>query len=301
MMDDPMDRTIDEAAAEYNRPPEAPREEMWRRIEAARREAAAGRNEAARPLGGSAAGVVLPFRRRAGRFAIPIAAAAVLALAFGLGRVSVDDPAPPAPRVATGSPPAASVPAGNPDSAAAIELAGDLPSGTDATGPTGATSVPGGEASDAGHPAGQPPRRQLGAPLDREAAEQRGRPDVAPRSDALALAAREHLAQAETFLVLFRASINSGQRVEPVVPATARYLLASNRLLIDSPAAEEPGMRRLLSDVELVLAQIAQMPADSGDTTDERLITDGIEQRDLLLRIRTAAGNARGMPNQGVL
>lgn len=294
MMDDRMDRTIDEVAAEYNRPPEAPREEMWRRIEAARRDRAAGRP------GGSAAGaVILPFRRRAGRFAIPIAAAAVLALAFGLGRVSVDDPAPPAPRVASGSSPAAPVPGTSHDSAAAVELASEAPDGTgasDAPGAreaTGATSVPDGAPSDAGRPAAQPPSRQLGAPPGRQLA--------TPPSDALALAAREHLAQAETFLVLFRASINAGQRVEPVVPATARYLLASNRLLIDSPAAEEPGMRRLLSDVELVLAQIAQMPADSADTTDERLITDGIAQRDLLLRIRTAAGNARGMPNQGVL
>jgi len=85
------------------------------------------------------------------------------------------------------------------------------------------------------------------------------------------------------------------------VPATARSLLASNRLLIDSRASEDLAMRRLLSDVELVLAQITQMPADSADSTDERLITDGIEQRDLLLRIRTAAGDARGVPNHGVL
>lgn len=275
MMDDRMDRTIDEAAAEYHRPPEAPREEMWRRIEAARRETAGDRAR------------VLPFRRRVWRVGVPVGIAALLALAFGLGRVSVDEPGIPAAPIAVeradSVPPALTEAEAPGDVPAVLELATEPPSRA----PSAERSGP-----STRQVASEPPAPASVSPAD---------PDAAPPSDALALAAREHLAQAESFLVLFRASINAGQRVEPVVPATARYLLASNRLLIDSPAASDPGMRRLLSDVELVLAQIAQMPADEADSTDERLITDGIEQRDLLIRIRTAAGNARGMPNQGVI
>jgi hypothetical protein len=293
MMDDQMDRTIQDAAAEYNRPPEPPREEMWRAI-MERESAPRPLDDSAAPLlGGSAAGgVVLPFRRRALRFAVPIGVAALLTLAFGLGRVSVDEPVPGSAPIAADAPaqPSAPLAGATADSAAATELVTNAP--TDE--PSRRAAQPTSRLNDPSHlenPAAQPPSRP--AAEFAESAE--------PGTDALALAAREHLAQAETFLVLFRASLNAGQPVEPVVPATARYLLASNRLLIDSPAAEQPGMRRLLNDVELVLAQIAQLPADSAATTDERLITDGMEQRDLLLRIRTAAGSARGMPNQGVL
>ena len=289
MMDDRMDRTIDEAAAEYHRPPEAPREEMWRRIEARRR--AAGDGGGRRGTAGVGAGGVrvLPFRRRVWRVGVPVGIAALLALAFGLGRVSVDEPGVPASPIAAerldSVPPALAEADSQTDVPAVLELATEPPSrarGAERSGPSASTR----------QAASEPSAPAPVSPADS---------DAAPPSDALALAAREHLAQAESFLVLFRASINAGQRVEPVVPATARYLLASNRLLIDSPAASDPGMRRLLSDVELVLAQIAQMPADAADSTDERLITDGIEQRDLLIRIRTAAGNARGMPNQGVI
>ena len=296
MMDDQMDRTIDQAAAEYNRPPEAPREAMWRTIEARR---------AATATPAIAPDVrIIPFRRRATRFAVPVGVAALLALAFGLGRFSADDTGSlPAP-IAIEQP--ASGQSGARDSVAMGQAAGPAELATapsDPSDPTGTREAPVSDspsrraAEPQSRPATEPPSRQSADPPTRRAAE----PQSGQATDALALAAREHLAQAESFLVLFRASLNAGQQVEPVVPATARYLLASNRLLIDSPAANDPGMRRLLSDVELVLAQIAQMPAEGADSTDEQLITDGIEQRDLLLRIRTAAGTARGMPNQGVL
>ena len=304
MMDDQMDRTIDQAAAEYNRPPEAPREEMWRTIEARR---------AATATPAIAPDVrIIAFRRRATRFAVPVGVAALLALAFGLGRFSADDTGSSSAPIAIEQP--ASGPSGAPDSGAIDQAADPAELATapsDLSDPTGTLEAPVSDSPTrraAERSVGQTfeaPSRQTAELPSRRAAESPSRQAAQPPSrqatDALALAAREHLAQAESFLVLFRASLNAGQQVEPVVPATARYLLASNRLLIDSPAANDPGMRRLLSDVELVLAQIAQMPAEGADSTDEQLITDGIEQRDLLLRIRTAAGTARGMPNQGVL
>ena len=42
----------------------------------------------------------------------------------------------------------------------------------------------------------------------------------------------------------------------------ARSLLGTNRLLLDSPVATDPRMRQLLEDLELVLAQIAQLSAE---------------------------------------
>ena len=46
-------------------------------------------------------------------------------------------------------------------------------------------------------------------------------------------------------------------------------------------------MRRLLEDLELVLAQIAQLPADepSGDT---ELMADGMDAAEVLTRLRSA-------------
>ena len=66
----------------------------------------------------------------------------------------------------------------------------------------------------------------------------------------------EHLGQAEAFLTLFRTSVRRGGN-EQIASATARQLLATNRLLLDSPAGNDHRTRLLLQDVELVVAQIA--------------------------------------------
>jgi hypothetical protein len=112
------------------------------------------------------------------------------------------------------------------------------------------------------------------------------------------LATQEHLSQAETFLTLFRTSVEerSNQRL---ASASARHLLASNRLLLDSPAATDRSTRLLLEDLELVLAQIAQLSPQS-PAEDLRLIREGIEWGNVMPRLRTAvpAGSA---PTQGVL
>ncbi len=112
------------------------------------------------------------------------------------------------------------------------------------------------------------------------------------------LATQEYLAQSEAFLTLFRASLGE-QGDYRLAAASARQLLATNRLLLDSPAAVDPATRVLLEDLELVLAQIAQLAPGSRDE-DVELVRDGIEQGDVMPRLRTAvpAGSA---PTQGVL
>ena len=111
---------------------------------------------------------------------------------------------------------------------------------------------------------------------------------AAPRvsSTAYHLATTEHLSQSEAFLTLFKASVR-GQGNEQLASATARQLLATNRLLLDSPAASDNRTRVLLQDLELVLAEIAQL-SPQPRTRDLELITEGMEQGGVLSRLRTA-------------
>ena len=69
------------------------------------------------------------------------------------------------------------------------------------------------------------------------------------------IAATEHLSQSEAFLTLFRTSVRQGGS-EQLASGTARQLLATNRLLLDSPAASDDRTRLLLQDLELVLAGV---------------------------------------------
>ena len=106
------------------------------------------------------------------------------------------------------------------------------------------------------------------------------------KGTAYQIAATEHLSQSEAFLTLFRASLRSGGN-ERLASATARQLLATNRLLLDSPAASDAKTRLLLQDLELVLAEIAQL-SPQPRSRDLDLITEGLEQGGVLSRLRTA-------------
>lgn len=112
------------------------------------------------------------------------------------------------------------------------------------------------------------------------------------------LAAQEHLSQSEAFLTLFRTSIEE-RSDHRLASASARQLLASNRLLLDSPAAVDPATRLLLEDLELVLAEIAQLSPRSREE-DLELIRDGMERGNVMPRLRTAVP-AGAAPTQGVL
>ena len=258
--DEPLDPALLELARTYNAPPATPRDAMWERIQAGRR--AAGQGPAETP--------VIPFRRAPAvrRVAWAAGIAALLAMGVAIGRVSAPETAP-AP-VAAGTPIRITPEPGvAPMDAAPQEL----------------VSI---DAPDAG--VSRAPRRagrrvpSAPAPLDEPATRTAGRSSES--NGAFEMVANQHLTQAETFLTLFRASVRSG-RTEAIGARTARQLLASNRLLLDSPASADVRTRRLLEDLELVLAQIAQLPAD-GPEADARLITDGMEAGDVLPRLRTA-------------
>jgi hypothetical protein len=216
MNDDELDERMRQAARAYNAPPETPREAMWAKIEAARQ---AGDQpalvEPAKPAPG-----VLVFRPRARPAIWAAAAAAVLVVGIGIGRLSV----PGGPTTSSWQGPSAN-----------------------------ATTY--------------------------------------------RLATEEHLGQSEAFLTLFRTSVQ--ERNDPgLASGTARQLLATNRLLLDSPAATDPKTRLLLEDLELVLAEISQLSPQSR-AEDLRFIREGIERGNVMPRLRTAVP-AGAAPTQGV-
>jgi len=75
----------------------------------------------------------------------------------------------------------------------------------------------------------------------------------------------------------------------------ARQLLQDTRLLLDSPAGEDPRRRRLLEDLELVLAQITRLGAAAeatrpqGSVAERELIDGTIRRGQVLSRLRSAA------------
>jgi hypothetical protein len=195
--DEPLEPSLLAAAREYHRPPEPPREAIWRAIQADRRAERATR----------------PAPRRWVPWAA--AAAALLAVGVGIGRLTHPGPVPDG-RIATWGPSTA------------------------------------------------PPR---------------------VNETAYRMATVEHLGQSEAFLTLFRASVRSGGQ-ERLASVTARQLLATNRLLLDSPAAQDRKTRLLLQDLELVLAEIAQLAADARPD-DRELIREGLNRGGVLSRLRT--------------
>jgi len=107
-------------------------------------------------------------------------------------------------------------------------------------------------------------------------------PEPARRADPYAMVAARHLDRAEALLTHFesgRAPEISAQQLS----SWARGLLEETRLLMDSPAMDEPTTRDLLSDVELLLALIVQLD----DVRDPHAIADGLRNSGLLERLRS--------------
>ena len=104
------------------------------------------------------------------------------------------------------------------------------------------------------------------------------------------VAATQHLRRTETLLASLAVDSRPGGARE--MSSWARELLTDTRLLLTSPAAEDAATRRLLEDLELVLAQIAGIPEARAEQEVE-LIHNGINQSDVLLRLRAATAGPR--------
>ena len=116
----------------------------------------------------------------------------------------------------------------------------------------------------------------------------------APAGDAGGTAAYDatttrYLGQTAALLIALPSEARPG-RTDRFFITQASDLLSTTRLLIDSPAASDPELRVLLDDLELVLAQIARLPS-TRSAAELDLITEALEQRDVLPRLRSAAAS----------
>ena len=122
---------------------------------------------------------------------------------------------------------------------------------------------------------------------------------IRPRSDSASptdpsrlyrLAAIQTLSQAEALLTAYRASdiARTNAPAARQLSMWGRDVLSSTRLLLDSPAGDDPQLRSLLNDLELVLVQIIRLSGAPLDASDRALIDKALRDRDLLPRIRTA-------------
>lgn len=213
MKQDEFKKFLDRAAREYNPPPATPREEIWAGI----------REELERPERRDVLeiGEARTRRRRQQReklrrwtpWALGVAAAATLAVGFGLGRVSTE---------------AGLTPAGEP-----------VASAPDREGP----SLP------------------------------------------VRMAAADHMGEAEALLTMYRSGQRESDRAATI--RWARELLSGTRMMLDSRIGEDPRMAALLSDLELVLVQIVS--SDAGSSPEQDLIEEGIEERELMTKLRSIA------------
>jgi len=230
MTDDRFEKALEELRRSYNRPPETPRDEMWTAIETARAEETDGSVislDGARERG---------WWRRTGvtRWTgWAVAAAALLVLGIGIGRVTVEPGAVPG-----------------------MAEAGSGPSVEEA--PT--------------------------APAD------------ARSGAAFRFAAVSHLLKAEPLLTMVRSDAQSG-RYDAAVGGWASDLLTQTRLLIDSPAADDPALAELLEDLELILIQLARVSDGEGERgmKELELVNEGIDRQDMLLRIQAVVPARPGL------
>jgi hypothetical protein len=117
---------------------------------------------------------------------------------------------------------------------------------------------------------------------------------------AFRLTTAEHLARVEVFLMGFRADARSGVPVAAASP-DARNLLATTRLLMDSPVSQDVMLQQLLEDIELVLTQIASY-AGEAESGELELIDESLDQRSVLFRLHAVTdADPAGAPLQGVL
>lgn len=188
-----------------------------------------------------------------------MAAAAVLLLGagIGIGRGLRSDAGAPSASM-SGSPSVASA-----DSALPPVPVGELAAGSEAT---GGRRAPG-------------PRPATGASVASDAS--------------YAVITVDHLARAEALLTSFKGA--HGDSADASLGKWARELLSDTRLLLDSPAAGDSRRRHLLEDLELVLAQIVQLRAES--SADRNLVRRSIERGEVLTRIRSTipAGQSAGV------
>jgi hypothetical protein len=106
---------------------------------------------------------------------------------------------------------------------------------------------------------------------------------------AFRMAAIRHFERVQTLLVAVPADARDGHIND--IAVRAADLLVNTRLLLDSPAANDRDVHRLLDDLELILAQVATIsPTRSAEDVD--MIQDAITKRDVLLRLHAVTAGS---------
>jgi hypothetical protein len=268
MSDDRLDEIIRNAARDYHLPKPAPRDEMWARIEQARRQAGV---------------TAIRHTQRTRWVWTSVGVAAVLVIGFAIGQryehtqhVRVAS-APDTPVLA--NTPGVVVGSIAPDSQTADSNA-TAPQPPNSKGATRENSV------------SPTPVRQFAGRAPTSAAED---PNAVPSHDdptsqglAFRLTVLQHLAGTEAMLTTFRTEAKSGE-VDARLTTWARDLLRTTHLLqASSVASNDPTLKRLLDDLELVLLQIAQYTAKSPHRAEElELIQRSIEKRGVMAKLRS--------------
>jgi hypothetical protein len=113
--------------------------------------------------------------------------------------------------------------------------------------------------------------------------------DSLPESAPYSTETSQYLGQTAALLIALPSEVKAGRANEQFL-SRAGELLTRTRLLLDSPAANDPTMRNLLEDLELVLAQVVHLE-NNQNRTELDLINRALEQRDVIPRLRTAAAD----------
>jgi len=286
---DKLDEILKNAAQDYNRPPATvPRDEMWAAIEAAQGE------RAIRPLHIVASTPRRPIYRSAW---LGMAAAAVLLIATGVGigrwstlTIPASAPKPASQKVATTE--GAIAPSVDPTAAPAPQDNGTEPE-----------EVARGSRSTRSPQSARSPelvrsQQSVRSPQLRSATAggATGPYTGGSRTELpYQVATIRHLSNAEALLTAFRTDSRDA-KMDAQLSLWARDLLSNTRLLLDSPAADDPQRARLLGDLELVLAEIVQL-SPGASAQDRGLIEGSIRNGQVMTRLRSAipAGPTRGL------
>lgn len=282
-----IDEIIRNAAADYNRPPPTPKDEMWTAILSAQQGAgprlhvtAAGASRSASQEGYKAS---RRFSRRVVWMSMAAAAVLLVAAGVGIGRLSNRSGLTTAEQqIAEQSSPMPVAPA-NEASPSVVAPEGE-PANTEKA----------------------PHVEQRPAPKGRSLEEIRRNPRVVgikpvnpvvndnqanvtralPVNGSYQLATQRHLADAEALLTSFSLGTRDA-RMDAQFAMWAKGLLSNTRLLLDSPAGDDPRRAKLLQDLELVLAQIVQL-SPNAQAQDRELIQGSIQAGHVMSRLRTA-------------
>ena len=118
-------------------------------------------------------------------------------------------------------------------------------------------------------------------------------PDSVISNTTYDVASVAHLTAVESMLTSFRAEQQT--ETQATLQRLARDLLATTRLLMDSPAGDNAARRQLLEDLEYVLAQIVLLDPNA-PAEDRAMVDRAIAREQVLTRIRSSipAGFSRG-------